>query len=383
MSIETWVREAYQAGASDLHLEPGLPRAYRVDGKLRFVGQPIQPADIHSVAQDLVPDWRAFLERRSADLSRRISGVQCRINVLQTWRGVGMAVRLLAAFQPTLQKLNLHPDLGQLVRRSHGLVLVCGATGSGKSSTLAALMHELDQGVARHVLTLEEPIEYVLRGKRCLFRQREVGQHTPSFEQGLLDALREDPDVLLVGELRRARTMQLTLDAAETGHLVLATMHSSSAAEALQRLVACFPSEAQNGVRVQLADCLAAVVCQRLSHRPEQGFRVPELELLVANPAVRNHVRSGDFHKLNSTLELGAGDGMWSLARYRRWLDQRGSFVRPKVEKLSEDQPAPALPRSSSSELSRAQRDAGTIDLDGGGGEDLESLIAQIERRGR
>ncbi len=380
--IEAWVREAYQAGASDLHLEPGLPRAHRVDGELSFVGQPVPAASLHSVAQDLVPDWRAFLERRSADLSRRISGVQCRINVLQTWRGVGLAVRLLAAFQPTLQKLNLHPDLGQLVRREHGLILVCGATGSGKSSTLAALMHELDQGVPRHVLTLEEPIEYVLRGKRCLFRQREVGQHTPSFEQGLLDALREDPDVLLVGELRRARTMQLTLDAAETGHLVLATMHSSTAAEALQRVVASFPSEAQSGVRVQLADCLSAVVCQRLSHRTEQGFRVPELELLTASGAVRNHVRNGAFHKLSSALELGAGEGMWSLARYRRWLEQRTQFVRPKVEQLSEERGAAPLPRAPS-ELSQAQRDAGTIDLDAAGGsEDLDSLIAQIERRG-
>ena len=382
MSIETWVREAWQAGASDLHLEPGLPRAIRVDGKLRFVGQPIPPANLHAAAQDLVPDWRAFLERRSADLSRRIAGVQCRVNVLQSWRGVGLAVRLLASFQPTLQKLNLHPELGQLVQRRHGLVLVCGATGSGKSSTLAALMHELDQGQPRHVLTLEEPIEYVLRGKRCLFRQREVGQHTPSFEQGLLDALREDPDVLLVGEMRRPRTMQLTLDAAETGHLVLATMHSSSAAEALQRLVASFVPEAQAAVRVQLADCLAAVVCQRLVHRGDLGFRVPELEVLTANAAVRNHLRNGDFHKLAATLEIGAGEGMWTFARYRRWLDQRGGFVKPKVEKLPQERPAPPLPSSSQRELASAQRDAGTIDLDAGGGDDLESLIAQIERRG-
>src|SRR5215212_6542566 len=233
MDLETLVGLATSNGASDLHLEAALPAALRVRGTLRTMGEPLPG-------------------RRSFDLSKTINGVRCRINVLQSSRGVGMAIRLLAAFQATIEKLNLHPDLKRLAAPQHGLVLVCGPTGSGKSSTLAALIQEINLTEARHVVTIESPIEYMFRPRMAYIRQREVGRDTPSFEQALLDALREDPDVLMVGEMRDPETMRLTLSAAETGHLVMATVHSSTCTEALQRVVGAFPAEIQNAVSAQL-----------------------------------------------------------------------------------------------------------------------------------
>src|SRR3954468_5863211 len=173
------------------------------------------------------------------------------MNILQTSRGIGFAIRLLASFQATIESLNLHPDLKKFITHPHGLILISGPTGSGKSSTLAALIQEINLADTRHIVTIEEPIEYPFRPRRSYIRQREVGRDTPSFEQALLDALREDPDVLMVGEMRDPETMRLTLSASETGHLVLATVHSSTCAEALQRIVSAFPAEIQTGIAAQ------------------------------------------------------------------------------------------------------------------------------------
>ena len=325
MNVEPLILVARDLGGSDLHLEPGLPAAVRVRGALRTVGEPLAPKALLESARELIgaEQWPRFLERRSFDFSRTIAGVRCRINILQTARGVGMAIRLLASFQATIEKLNLHPDLKKLVAPHNGLLLVSGATGSGKSSTLAALIQEINLSEARHVLTIESPIEYTFRPRHAYIRQREVGRDTPSFEQALLDALREDPDVLMVGEMREPETMRLTLNAAETGHLVLATVHSSTCAEALQRVVSAFPAEVQSGVRAQLADCLVAVICQRLRFRADLKMRVPECEVLVSTMAVKNFIRTGDFYKLISQMEMGAEHGMWTFARYQAWLENK------------------------------------------------------------
>jgi twitching motility protein PilT len=273
--------------------------------------------------------WPVFLERHSFDLSKTIAGVRCRINVLQTSRGVGMAIRLLAAFQATVEKLNLHPDLKKFTKPTNGLVLVSGPTGCGKSSTLAALIQEINLAEARHIITVENPIEFSFRPRRSYIRQREVGRDTPSFEQALLDALREDPDVLMVGEMRDPETMRLTLNAAETGHLVLATVHSATCAEALQRVVASFPSEIQGAVSAQLADCLIVVISQRLRFRPELNIRVPECEIMVPTNAIKNYIRTRDFFKIASALETGAEHDMWAFQRYCKWLDGRTQWFIP------------------------------------------------------
>ncbi len=325
MELETLIGLAQSNGASDLHLEAGLPAALRVRGALRTTGEPLSGKLLLEMARAVIgeAEWPQFVERRSWDLSKTIHGVRCRINILQTSRGIGFAVRLLAAFQATIEKLNLHPDLKKLVTPTNGLILVSGPTGSGKSSTLAALLQEINLTESRHIITLESPIEYVFRPRRAYIRQREVGRDTPSFEQGLLDSLREDPDVLMVGEMRDPETMRLTLGASETGHLVLATVHSSTCAEALQRVVSAFPSEIQSSVSAQLADCLLAVISQRLRFRPDLNIRIPECEILMATHAVKNFVRNGDFFKISTALETGADHGMWTFHRYRGWLESR------------------------------------------------------------
>ena len=344
MDLYSLIATAKANGASDLHLEPGLPAAMRIRGSLKAAGAPLPGKMLMDAAQELIgaEGWKVFLERRSYDLSKLIQGVRCRINVLQTSRGVGMAVRLLMGFQATVEKLNLHPDLRKLIGNTTGLIIISGATGSGKSSTMAALIQEINLIETRHILTIESPIEYLFKPYRAYIRQREVGRDTPSFEQALIDAMREDPDVLMVGEMRDPETMRLTLNAAETGHLVLATAHSATAAEALQRVVSAFPSEVQNGVCAQLADCLVAVICQRLQYRQDFKIQVPECEVLMPGHAVKNFIRRGEFFKIVTTMETGADQGMWTFQRYRTWLESRKNWHIPGQQ--VEEEPAGELP---------------------------------------
>jgi len=325
MDLEALIGLALESGASDLHLEATLPAAVRVRGTLRTVGEPIPANVLADMSRKLLgeAEWGQFLQRCSSDFSRTMQGVRCRFNLLQTSRGIGMVVRLLSSAQVTVESLNLNPELKKLLAHAHGLILVAGPTGSGKSSTLAALLQEINQSETDHIITIESPIEYMFRPRRAYIRQREVGRDTPSFEQALLDALREDPDVLMVGEMREPETMRLTLSASETGHLVLATVHSSTCAEALARVVSAFPSEIQSSVASQLADCLVGVVAQRLIFRPELNLRVPECEILVATHAVKNFIRNRDFFKISSAIETGADHGMWTFQRYRTWLNNR------------------------------------------------------------
>jgi twitching motility protein PilT len=340
MDLETLVGSAAANGASDLHLESGLPGALRVRGALRTFGEPLSAKHLYEMAQGAIGEeqWPLFLERRSFDFSRTIHGVRCRFNVFQTARGIGFAIRLLSTFQATIEKLNLHPDLKKLVSANHGLILVSGATGSGKSSTLAALIQEINLTETRHVVTIESPIEYTFRPRRAYIRQREVGRDTPSFEQALLDALREDPDVLMVGEMRDPETMRLTLSASETGHLVLATVHSSTCAEAVQRVVSAFSAEIQSSVASQVADCLVAVISQRLRFRQDLNIRVPECEILMATHAVKNFIRNREFFKIANSLETGAEHGMWTFLRYRNWLDGRSNWSMPGQGSEIQDQ---------------------------------------------
>lgn len=344
IDLGSLVASAQKQGASDLHLESGLPLAVRVRGVLQVSGEPIPAAALTTLAHTLLKpeEWAVFGERRSFDCSRTIAGVRCRLNLLHTARGVGLAIRLLAAFQATLERLNLHPDLRKLVVPTNGLLLIAGPTGSGKSSTLAALIQEINLTEARHILTIESPIEYSFRPRKAFIRQREVGRDTPSFEQALLDAMREDPDVLMVGEMREPQTMRLTLNAAETGHLVLATVHSGTCAEALQRLVLAFPAEIQNNICAQLADCLVAVVCQRLRYRTDLGIRVPECEILRPTVPVKAFIRNRDFFKIPQVLETGGEHGMWTFERYQAWLARRTQWHLPdKADGAPDDEPGP------------------------------------------
>ncbi|HEX4382620.1 MAG TPA: PilT/PilU family type 4a pilus ATPase [Myxococcales bacterium] len=390
MSLTQLVTAAKAAQASDLHLEPGLPACVRVRGQLRNLSSDALDArTVLAYAREVVTEehWADFLQRRSHDVSRTIGTARCRINVLCTARGVGLAIRFLASFQATLAHLNLHPDLARLVQPHNGLVLVSGSTGSGKSTTMAALVQEINERERRHIVTLESPIEYAFSPRQAFIRQREVGRDTPSFEQGLYDSMREDPDVLMVGELRDAETMRLTLNAAETGHLVLTTLHSSTAAEALQRIVSAFPAESQPGVCAQLADCLVGVICQRMRFFPERNLRAPECEVLLATQSAKAIIRQGQFFKLQTALETGGNEGCFTFQRYREWMEKRTTWSAPPPETpapLQEQLPELAAPKKRAAPAAVAT--AATVPAQEGvleipdGDEDLASLISALEK---
>ncbi|HEY2686101.1 MAG TPA: ATPase, T2SS/T4P/T4SS family [Steroidobacteraceae bacterium] len=331
MALKDWIRRGRELGASDLHFEADTGLIARVRGDLVNASPVISGAELQQAVRELLGSsgWNEFMERGSADLSRNLSGVRCRINVFQTLRGVALAVRLLSSFQSNLRACNLHPDLRRLTEATTGLIVISGATGSGKSTTLAALIEEINAVSARNIITLESPIEYIFTNRRSFIRQREIPTHSPSFEQALIDSLRENPDVLMVGEMRTPEVMRLTLNAAETGHLVIATMHSATCGEALSRICMSFPADIQASIRAQLADCLVGIVCQRLEFISEQKLRVPVCEVLLPNAAAKGTIRVGQFSQIANVLQTGGEAGMWNIERYQRWIAQKKDWVLP------------------------------------------------------
>ena len=383
MSFRDWIAKSRELGASDLHLEAGTPMVVRVRGELIPAGAPIAAAVLESAARELLGQegWGTLLDRGSMDLSRNVGGVRCRINVFQTARGVALAVRLLSSFQNNLRACNLHPDLKKLTEATTGLIVVSGPTGSGKSTTLAALIEEINVSSARNIIAIESPLECLFNNRRSFIRQREIPTHSPSFEQALVDALRENPDVLIVGEMRTAEVMRLTLNAAETGHLVIATMHSATCAEALTRLCMSFPAESQGGIRAQLADCLVAVVCQRLEFLPDFKLRVPVCEILLPSAAAKGTIRGGQFTQIANVLQTGGEAGMWNIERYLRWVAQKRDWVQPATEALpteSANATASRIRRQASPPKPVGSDSIEVIELEE---VDLDALARHIERR--
>jgi twitching motility protein PilT len=331
LNFKDSILRARTAGASDLHLEAGTPIVARVRGQLTPLGETLTGVQLTEMAKELLTaeDWADFNARGSADISLVVAGTRCRINFYRTIRGLAMATRLLSSAVGDLRACNLHPDLRRLVSAPTGLVIVSGPTGCGKSTTLAALLEEVNVSRAQNIITLESPLEYVYTNRRSFIRQREIPTHSPSFEQAIVDALRENPDVLVISEMRTAEVMRLTLDAAETGHLVLATMHSASCGEALSRICMSFPADIQGSIRAQLADCLVGVVCQRLEYLEKWQLRVPRCEVLLPNSGARGTIRAGQFGQIANVIQSGGEEGMWTFDRYQRWVEQQREWVRP------------------------------------------------------
>ena len=394
MSLRDWVQVGRKIGASDLHIEGGGALVARVGGQLRAVGEPLAGNVVIQVGKDLLgaEAWTQFMERGSADVSVVLAGMRCRINLFRTIRGLAMAVRLLSPSVHDLRTCNLHPDLRKLVEPSTGLVVISGPTGCGKSTTLAALIEEMNATRARHIITLESPLEYLYSNRRSFIRQREIPTHSPTFEQAIIDALRENPDVLVISEMRTPEVIRLTLNAAETGHLVLATMHSATCAEALSRISMAFPADLQSNIRAQLADSLVGVVCQRLEFLESHQLRVPRCEILLASSGAKGSIRSGQFSQIANVIQSGGDDGMWTFDRYQRWMEQQREWTRPPAPGSIPDDLSAAKPvlKPTSKPAVRPtpaaappQSGSGPIEISIEEEVDLTELAKRIEQRTR
>jgi pilus retraction protein PilT len=329
----TIIAASVREGFSDIHITGGHPIVFRKNGRIqaedsvRWTPQEVDAL----VLKLLTPNQLRKLSREwSTDLSLSIHGVRLRLNVFSTTRGLSLAIRLLPGAIPSIEKLNLHPSLQQIADLKAGLVLICGATGSGKSTTIAAVIDEINNSRAAHIVTMEDPIEYRFLSKKSFIEQRELGTHMPTFEKGLLDVLREDPDVIVVGELREPEVMRLTLNAAESGHLVIASMHAIKAEDALYRLCNSFPIEAQEEIRFQIASTLQWIVIQQLSCRDDLGFRIPVLSILRGSQAVKGLIRENKIPQIESAIQMGKAEGMFSMERYLRdFIHTKKNFVPP------------------------------------------------------
>lgn len=334
-------RQALALGASDLHLSAGLPPMVRVHGVLQALNTP-SPAwcngQIQQVLQQLMTAerWNAFATRLEDDFAfAHPDWGRWRVNAFQQHRGTAIVMRAIPDKVPRLIDLQAPALLNTLALKSSGLILVTGPTGCGKSTLLAALLDHANRSLQGHLLTIEDPIEFVHRPHQCVINQREVGLHTHSFEAALRSALREDPDVILIGELRDLATIRLALTAAETGHLVLASLHTASAPQAVDRMVDVFAAEEKDLVRTLLADALLAVVAQTLCPRQDGAGRVAAHEVMVATPAVRNLIREGKTAQLYSVLQTGAQAGMQTLDQSLQGLRQSGQISADTARSLA------------------------------------------------
>ena len=327
-----------ERGGSDLHLSAGSTAMMRLHGELHPVDDHVLSRDeVHRMVYDILADEqrRAFEENRDFDCAIELGEIaRFRVNVFNQRQGEGAVFRVIPTQIRTFQELGMPEVVQTLALRENGLVLVTGPTGSGKSTTLAAMVDLINRTTKKHIMTLEDPIEFIHETKSCLVNQREIGTHTKSFASALRAALREDPDVILVGEMRDLETISLALTAAETGHLVFGTLHTKSAPKTIDRVIDAFPPAQQQQVRVQLSEALQGVVSQVLIPTKDKKSRVAALEIMVATIAIRNLIREGKTHQMPSTIQTGTQLGMQSLEQALRNLVMQGRIDRAQAEQL-------------------------------------------------
>lgn len=311
LHINDFILQAQQKGASDLHIVCGLPIKCRLDGKMQTLSDTVPtPQDCEVLAQELAgAQFETIRESGELDLALTADcGVRVRANIFHAGGALSFAIRLLNDVIPEIEDLDLPPIALQLPTYPSGLVLITGETGSGKSTTLAAVLNRINHTACRHIITLEDPIEYIYTSDQCLVNQQEIGKDTASYADGLRAILREDPDVILIGEMRDLTTIEAALTAAETGHLVFATLHTNSAADAVDRIVSVFPDGRQRQIRTQLAATLRVVMSQQLVER-QGGGRIAACEVMVVNAAIRNLIREGKTPQMESFITMNSREG--------------------------------------------------------------------------
>ncbi|CNC99975.1 twitching motility protein PilT [Yersinia intermedia] len=324
--------------ASDLHLCTGYHPVLRIDGALKtFMHWPRVSANwLNKFCRHLLSEeqHRRLWQMGQVDCAyTTVTGQRLRANIFQQQRGQSVAFRIISAACPSLEELDVPPIIHQLIEQENGLILVTGATGSGKSTTLSAMISAINQHQARHIITLEDPIEFVHSSLSCLIQQRELGSHTPSFSHALTGALRQDPDIILLGELRDLDTIRLALTAAETGHLVLATLHTRTATQAIDRLVDVFPAAEKATIQAQLAASLRAVIAQKLCHKVGGG-RIAVFEILTQTTAVSHLIREGKTYQLANVIQTGAQWGMQTFEQGMAQREEQGVLAEHHISQL-------------------------------------------------
>ena len=308
---------ALHSGASDLHLIIGQPPLLRIHTELQKADYPsVTPEQAEAMLKDMLSEERfaQFLKERDADFSTALPDQgRFRVNAHFQRGGIAIAFRTIPEHVPSLDTLNLPPIVQRMVSLPRGLVVVTGDTGSGKSTTMASMIDAMNSTYGKHVITLEDPIEYVLNSRKCAIDQREIGSDCPTFESGLKHALRQDPDVILVGEMRDLETTTAAISAAETGHLVLSTLHTVNAAQTIERIIDIYPGAQQNQIRSQLSTTLQAVVSQTLFKRVDKPGMIPGVEIMLCNSAVRNCIRENRIFEIHNVIETSQQQGMQTL----------------------------------------------------------------------
>jgi twitching motility protein PilT len=317
MSLAEILQTAHEHDASDIHLIAGHHPMMRVNTVMTPLDYPVMSnEETEAVFREMTSEaqWQRYREMQDLDFSHEVPGLnRYRVNAHSQRGAIGMALRIIKTQAPPLEALNLPEVIGRLTYLPRGLVLVTGDTGSGKTTTLASMIEAMNERYRKHIITLEDPIEYALESKKCLIEQRELGQDMPSFASGLKHALRQDPDIILVGEMRDLDTTALAISAAETGHLVLSTLHTVNASQTVERIIDMYPANQQNQIRSMLGNTLQAVVSQTLFSRIDRPGMVPAVEVMLCTPAVRNIIREARTFEIPNVIDTSRQMGMISL----------------------------------------------------------------------
>jgi twitching motility protein PilT len=329
---------AKKENASDIHISSGEPLMIRIDGDIRKIdAPPLSKEEVHKVLYDILNDQQRKIYEEFHELDFAIAfgdTGRFRVNAFLQQRGESIVFRTIPTVIPTLEQLGVPKIIEDLTKKEKGLILVTGPTGCGKSTTLAAMINLINHEEKCHILTVEDPIEFVHTSRNCLINQRELGPHTHSFANALKSALREDPDVILVGEMRDLETISLALTAAETGHLVFGTLHTSSAPKTVDRIIDVFPPEQQAQVRTMFSESIQAVITQQLIKRKDGKGRIAALEIMIGTTAVRNLIRENKIAQIPSSIQTGRQHGMQTMDQAILELCQKGLVAREAIEKL-------------------------------------------------